>query len=455
MALKCVDNLSRPTALSVSAACSRPHRAVPDAAGTIRLRQTITRCLAGLTRPDSGDIWFGNRQVNGNGIFVPPEKRGAGMVFQSYALWPHMTVFENIAYGLHARGENRATIEEKVRRAAGRLGIESYLDRYPAQLSGGQQQRTALARSLVYEPNLLLLDEPLSNLDAKLRQHMLGEFTDMQRRLGVTTIYVTHNQEEALVMSTEVLLLDKGDLLQAAPPRDLYDRPLTRFAAEFMGDANFFEGTLVENGGKALVKIGPDGPVLTAAPDPAVGKDTTVTAMIRPHRVTVSRSAIEGPNTWSATVSKSVFSGSASAIELDFSGQVVRVQANDTFDVGDDLFWPPEHVVLLGNDHEAVGKRAVVIGGSRGIGRAAVEALAGKAPQSSAIIHRSRKHSRSSRASVSGAAKRPQSAPIRARRSRSRLSVPGASPSSAVSTSSSTAPASCACRVFSTTADEW
>jgi iron(III) transport system ATP-binding protein len=312
-------------------------------------KTTTLRCLAGLIQPNSGSVWFGTRQVNGPGIFVPPEQRGAGMVFQSYALWPHMSVFENIAYGLRNRRVPKASISERVRRTAGRLAIEQLLDRYPSQLSGGQQQRVALARSLVYEPDILLLDEPLSNLDAALRQQMLEEFTDMQRRLGVTTIYVTHNQEEALVMSTEVLLLDKGDLVQAGPPRELFERPHNRFAAEFMGEANFFGGKVVQRSSeKTVVRTDVPGlQIATACSTKPVGEDVTV--MVRPHRIDIRRHEESLPNTWAATVTRSIFNGGASVVDMEMFGRPLRVRANDPPAVGEKLWvtFPPENVVLL------------------------------------------------------------------------------------------------------------
>lgn len=312
-------------------------------------KTTTLRCLAGLIQPNSGSIWFGTRQVNGPGIFVPPDQRGAGMVFQSYALWPHMSVFENIAYGLRNRRVSKALIVERVRRTAGRLAIEQLLDRYPAQLSGGQQQRVALARSLVYEPDILLLDEPLSNLDAALRQQMLEEFTDMQRRLGVTTIYVTHNQEEALVMSTEVLLLDKGDLVQAGPPKDLFERPRNRFAAEFMGEANFFAGKVAgHDSDKTIVRTDVSNlQIIAPCSTTVVGEDITV--MVRPHRIEIRRHAENLPNTWAATVTRSIFNGSASVIDMELLGGPLRARANDQIPAGEKLWvtFPPENVVLL------------------------------------------------------------------------------------------------------------
>jgi ABC-type Fe3+/spermidine/putrescine transport system ATPase subunit len=178
------------------------------------------------------------------------------MVFQSYAVWPHMTVFENVAYGLRTRREPAATVDAKVREALRIVGLEGYAGRYGTELSGGQQQRVALARAVVTSPRLLLFDEPLSNLDAGLRDRMRFELVELQRRLGQTSLYVTHDQSEAMLMSDRVILMKDGEMIQSGSPRDLSDRPATRFAAEFIGNANILDGTI----GRSQ---GPDGALVT------------------------------------------------------------------------------------------------------------------------------------------------------------------------------------------------
>jgi iron(III) transport system ATP-binding protein len=207
-------------------------------------KTTTLRSVAGLERPDEGEIVIGDRKVfsSAEGIFVPGNKREVGMVFQSYAIWPHMTVFKNVAYPLKAKYRPRAEIEDKVRKALKLVGLEDLSDRLAPRLSGGQQQRVALARALVGEPGVLLLDEPLSNLDAKLRNQMRWELKELQRRLGTTTLYVTHDQIEALAISDEIALMNRGRIVQRGTPREIYASPVNEFAADFIGAANIIRG---------------------------------------------------------------------------------------------------------------------------------------------------------------------------------------------------------------------
>ncbi len=200
-------------------------------------KTTTLRIIAGLYEPDSGEVYFGDRLMNG----VPPYRRNIGMVFQNYALWPHMTVYDNVAYGLKARGLPRSEIEEKVRWALDLVGLRGMEGKYPNQLSGGQQQRVALARALVIEPEVLLLDEPLSNLDAKLRARMRSELKVLQKELGITTIYVTHDQAEALSMADRIAVMNIGRVEQVGAPREVYRSPATRFVADFIGEINFLD----------------------------------------------------------------------------------------------------------------------------------------------------------------------------------------------------------------------
>ncbi|MBI3503590.1 MAG: ABC transporter ATP-binding protein [Proteobacteria bacterium] len=203
-------------------------------------KTTLLRLVAGFGMPTTGTIRVGSRDVTN----VPPWKRNVGMVFQSYALWPHMTVAGNVAFGLEQRGLSRDDIAARVRRGLDLVGLAHLAERRPAQLSGGQQQRVALARTLVIEPDVLLLDEPLSNLDAKLRVEMRQEIAALQRKLGLTTIYVTHDQEEANAVADRIAVLDGGKIQQVGAPITLYDRPINRFVAAFLGTANLIEGTL-------------------------------------------------------------------------------------------------------------------------------------------------------------------------------------------------------------------
>jgi iron(III) transport system ATP-binding protein len=212
-------------------------------------KTTLLRLIAGFGTPSSGRILIGERDVTR----LAPWSRNVGMVFQSYALWPHMTVARNVAFGLERRRLARAEIERKVADSLALVGLTAFADRRPAQLSGGQQQRVALARTLVIEPEVLLLDEPLSNLDAKLRLEMRAELRRLQRKLGITAIYVTHDQEEANAVADRIAVLNEGRIQQIGTPVDLYDRPANRFVATFLGTVNLIDG-----------HIGPDGRFVTA-----------------------------------------------------------------------------------------------------------------------------------------------------------------------------------------------
>ncbi|MGH7123903.1 MAG: ABC transporter ATP-binding protein, partial [Stellaceae bacterium] len=195
-------------------------------------KTTTLRLLAGLVAPDAGEISIDGRVVSSSRRVLPPERRQMGMVFQSYALWPHMSVFENVAFGLTLKRVSRNEVRERVERVLAMVGLEGLGERVPNALSGGQQQRVALARSLVVEPDILLLDEPLSNLDVKLRERMRGELKELQRRTGITFIYVTHDQAEAIALSDRIAMLDGGVLLQFASPIEIYERPANRFVAD-------------------------------------------------------------------------------------------------------------------------------------------------------------------------------------------------------------------------------
>ena len=203
-------------------------------------KTTLLRLIAGFYVPDEGEVYFDERRVND----VPPHERGIGMVFQNYALWPHMTVFENAAYGLKLQNIGRSEIAAQVMSVLEKVKLTGLGDRYPGQLSGGQQQRVALARALVLNPKILLLDEPLSNLDAKIRIQVRAEIRKLQKELGITTVYVTHDQEEALTLSDRIAVFNQGKVLQVGPPKELYERPANRFVADFIGINNLIEGTV-------------------------------------------------------------------------------------------------------------------------------------------------------------------------------------------------------------------
>src|SRR5436305_4517742 len=219
-------------------------------------KTTTLRCIAGLETATDGEIRIGSTVVARGGREVPPEKRGVNMVFQSYAVWPHMTVFDNVAYGLRVTRESRADIGRRTTEALRLVGLAGFEQRYGTELSGGQQQRVAVARAVVTEPQLLLFDEPLSNLDAGLRERMRFELVQLQRRLGRTSIYVTHDQAEAMVMSDRIILMNRGRIVQESSPRELYDRPASRFAAEFVGSANLLAAEITEVGNGLVVRAG-------------------------------------------------------------------------------------------------------------------------------------------------------------------------------------------------------
>jgi iron(III) transport system ATP-binding protein len=210
-------------------------------------KTTTLRLIAGYLEPDSGEIRVNGRLLSAKGNVVPPERRGMGMVFQNYAVWPHKTVFENVAFGLMIRKTDKREMEKAVAEALAMVNLTGYEGRYPNELSGGQQQRVALARSLVVRPDILLLDEPLSNLDAKLRERMRGELKELQRRTGITFVYVTHDQAEALALSDQIAVIHEGKLQQLGRPVDVYVTPANRFVADFMGTVNMVRGE-VANG---------------------------------------------------------------------------------------------------------------------------------------------------------------------------------------------------------------
>jgi iron(III) transport system ATP-binding protein len=220
-------------------------------------KTTTLRAIAGLETPSAGRIAIDGRTVfdAAAGIDLPPEQRGLSMVFQSYAIWPHMTVFENVAFGLRARRAKRGDIAASVRRGLDSVGLGAFADRPATQLSGGQQQRVALARAIAGNPGVILLDEPLSNLDAQLRLAMRAEFKELQRRLGLTAIYVTHDQEEALVLSDRILVMRDGLVEQMGTPAEIHDTPRTRFVADFVGVRNILPCEVRRDGDRAVALL--------------------------------------------------------------------------------------------------------------------------------------------------------------------------------------------------------
>ena len=233
-------------------------------------KTTTLNLIAGFFEPDGGSIHFGERLIADpeRGVAVPSNKRDVGMVFQSYALWPHLRVADNVAYGLKMRKVPRAERDDAARRALQRVRLETYCDRYPHELSGGQQQRVALARAIAYAPQILLFDEPLSNLDATLREEMRLEIKDIHREIGITSIYVTHDQAEAMSLSDRIVVMGEGRILQVGSPRELYEEPADARVARFLGRTNLFDARLVSRDGQfARVQIeGNEQPLLCRAP---------------------------------------------------------------------------------------------------------------------------------------------------------------------------------------------
>lgn len=218
-------------------------------------KTTTLRCIAGLEKPSSGTIVINGKVVNSSGFYLPSEKRSIGMVFQSYAIWPHMKVFGNVAFPLKIAHQPAEVVHEKVKNVLKIVGLEGFGDRLATKLSGGQQQQVALARALVAEPSVVLFDEPLSNLDAKLRDEMRFEIKSLQKRIGLTAIYVTHDREEAMVLADQIALMKDGEIVQCGSPEGIYNCPLNDFVAEFFGAINKWEGTCVELCSERYAKV--------------------------------------------------------------------------------------------------------------------------------------------------------------------------------------------------------
>ena len=304
-------------------------------------KTTLLRIISGFETPTEGRVFLDGEDVT----YRAPEKREVGMVFQSYALFPHMTVAENVAYGLRVRRLGAREIRERVARYLAIVRLEGYEERRIAQLSGGQQQRVALARSLAVKPRILLLDEPLSNLDARLRESMRVELKQLQKELGVTTIYVTHDQAEALTMSDRIGIFDQGTCHQVGTPREIYDRPANAFVASFIGDTNMF--ALSPDGRSAVVS---DGVCLACD---AGGRGTHVS--VRPESIRIAREPGGGLHEFHGIVDFEQFNGAMSFFLVRVSGRLIRVlrphdsAATDDFKVGDGvvLMIDPKSMVVV------------------------------------------------------------------------------------------------------------
>jgi ABC-type Fe3+/spermidine/putrescine transport system ATPase subunit len=282
-------------------------------------KTTILRLIAGFLEPDAGDILIDGVSQRG----LPPYLRKTSTVFQEYALFPHMTVFDNVAYGLRLRRVPRAALAEKVRQTLSLLRLEGLEGRYSRELSGGQQQRVALARSLIVEPDVLLMDEPLSNLDAKLRVSVRTEIREIQQRVGITTVYVTHDQEEALAVSDSIAVINAGRVMQVGTPRDIYERPADPFVAAFVGQVNLLRAR-VEAGGLSV------GPLRLAAPPgvplPAPGREAILA--LRPEAIRIGTGPDTGDGFPGRVVSRT-YLGTIVRYRIELAGQTLTVDDHD------------------------------------------------------------------------------------------------------------------------------
>ncbi len=277
-------------------------------------KTTTLRMIAGLLEPNAGEIYLDGSPITR----VPVHHRNIGMLFQNYALFPHMNVARNIAFGLETRRIGRAAIDARVADAMQLVQLAGYEERMPGELSGGQQQRVALARAVVVEPALLLLDEPLGALDKSLRQSMQVELRSLQRRLGITTVMVTHDQDEALTMSDRIVIMREGRIEQIGKPEEVYQHPVSRFTASFLGASNFFRGRVTGIAGGMLTVAVPGGPVLKLPADRAVSSDVTIA--LRPEAVSVLPAATGDnggtPNTTPAIAEQVIYHGFVTHLHL-------------------------------------------------------------------------------------------------------------------------------------------
>jgi iron(III) transport system ATP-binding protein len=305
-------------------------------------KTTLLRAIAGLEIPHGGSISIGEQIFfdAARAIELPAEKRGLGLVFQSYALWPHRTVFDNVAYGLKLRGTPAAEIKTRVEKTLAQIGLGHLAERYPHQLSGGQQQRVAIARALVYEPPVILLDEPLSNLDAKLREEARAWLRTLIVTLGLSAIHVTHDQVEAMAIADRIVLLDAGTIAQEGAPTALYNEPATLFTAEFMGSNNRLDGTLVElSGGRATMQV--FGERFTGMARTASAAGAKAVGIIRLERVRCASSA--GPNRLKMQLKAPMYLGERWELVFAREQLTVRAYASAPLDPGEHFVeFPPE-----------------------------------------------------------------------------------------------------------------
>ena len=306
-------------------------------------KTTLLRMIAGFETPTTGEIWIDDRLVTGGKTFIPPERRDIGMVFQSYAVWPHMTVFDNVAYPLTIKRVPKAEIAARVRKMLDTVHLSRYETRLPSQLSGGQQQRIALARALIAEPKVLLLDEPLSNLDAKLRESMRFEIKEITNQLGISVVYVTHDQTEAMAMSDRIFLINDGIVQQSGAPEEIYNRPKNPFVADFLGKVQFFKGEAA-NGKVTLPEWG------VSLPDPEKAPAGKVIFAVRPENILLSKEddGIRGK------IERMYYLGDVNDCRVRVGSALVRVicegLSHRCFSEGDDVLLTIREFILFPDD---------------------------------------------------------------------------------------------------------
>ena len=309
-------------------------------------KTTLLRAIAGFIELDSGQVLLDGQDIGP----IPVHKRDIGMVFQNYALFPHMTVFDNVAFGLSVRKMPAGEIKARVDEILGLVRLGGLQERKPRQLSGGQQQRVALARALVTRPKVLLLDEPLGALDKHLREEMQVELRRIQREVGITTIFVTHDQEEAMTLSDRIAIMNAGNIVQLGAPLEVYEHPINRFAAGFLGVANFLEGRVsAVSGSEARIELKLGGEVSASAAGFRQG-DAALLA-VRPEKIGVEPGSAVGVNRLAGTVVSAIFSGSSTTYRVQVGDQILAVfqqnSASRRYEIDDKvtLHWSPEHNV--------------------------------------------------------------------------------------------------------------
>ena len=310
-------------------------------------KTTTLQLLAGFLKPDAGEIRVGDRVVSTPRAVVPPERRNMSLIFQSYAVWPHKTVRENVAFGLQVRRVGRADIASRVAGVLRTVRLDQLADRYPAELSGGQQQRVALARAIVVEPEILLLDEPLSNLDANLREEMRFEIRRLHDQTGITMVYVTHDQSEAMVTADRIAVMNGGRVEQVASPYEVYERPTTQFVAAFIGRTNTLEGTVAAPG-----EVDAAGARLRAVDETGFAPGSQVAICVRPHHVLLEAPGAHAVNQLRGRVVRAAYLGESRDYQVELTGgALIRVSAPPrvAVDVGSEVtvFLPVEHCRMV------------------------------------------------------------------------------------------------------------